>query len=448
MNKKYIYISFLVIFIAASGFVVMRYSQKEKAKSQVVYDFLKRPNADANDAEWYKSFKQAEAHQDKLRQSPGDIKSMLALANIFIQEGRVTGNFAYYDKAAMKYVNDVLKQYPTNFEAGLMKSLLYMSQHHFADGLAMAEKVQQANPYNALIYGVMVDGNVEMGNYDSAVSNSDKMISLRPDIRSYSRIAYLREIYGDYPGAIEAMQMAITAGAPGAEATAWCRIQQARLYEFSGMTTEAKDEYEQALEDRPHYAYALAGLGKIALAKGNYAVAEKNYKEALQWMPDNAFKVGLAEVYVAEKKPKEAAALQQEVIASLEKDALSGEQDEDIGHYADRELAYAYLAVGDMGKSLDHAMKEYNRRPENIDVNETVGWVLYKNGDYAKALPYMITALKTGSKNPVLLCQAGLVYVKNQNPIKAREYLTAGLKENVVIPADLRQEARNALQNL
>jgi hypothetical protein len=44
-----------------------------------------------------------------------------------------------------------------------------MSQHHFADGLDVAHKAQQVNPYNAYVYGLLVDGNVEMGNYDTAV---------------------------------------------------------------------------------------------------------------------------------------------------------------------------------------------------------------------------------------------------------------------------------------
>ena len=51
------------------------------------------------------------------------------------------------------------------------------------------------------------------------------MVDIRPDIRSYSRVSYLREIYGDYPGAIEAMKMAVDAGVAGDEATEWARIQ-------------------------------------------------------------------------------------------------------------------------------------------------------------------------------------------------------------------------------
>src|SRR5436190_1168308 len=93
---------------------------------------------------------------------------------------------------------------------------------------------------------------------------------------------------------------------------------------------------------------------------------------------------------------------------------------ENIGHYADRELAYAYLKVNENDKALEHALLEYNRRPDNIDVNETVAWVYYRKGEYDKALPYIKTALKTNSKNPVLLSRAALIYFKTGDKTMAK----------------------------
>jgi len=49
----------------------------------------------------------------------------------------------------------------------------------------------------------------------------------------------------------------------------------------------------------------------------------------------------------------------------------------------------AYLEVKDYDNALKHALLEYNRRPQNIDVNETLAWVYYNRGEYQKALPYM-----------------------------------------------------------
>jgi tetratricopeptide (TPR) repeat protein len=80
-----------------------------------------------------------------------------------------------------------------------------------------------------------------------------------------------------------------------------------------------------------------------------------------------------------------------------------------MGHYADKELAYAYLDTYDYSKALRHALVEYKRRPENIDVNQALAWVYYKLGKYEEADKYVSVALKTNSKNPVLLYEAGLI---------------------------------------
>ena len=93
----------------------------------------------------------------------------------------------------------------------------------------------------------------------------------------------------------------------------------------------------------------------------------------------------------------------------MNNDGKKGEQDESIGHYADRELAYAYLLQNDNENALKHALAEYNRRPENIDVNETVAWVYYKMKAYDKALPYINAALKTNlQKSTVTLAMRDL----------------------------------------
>ncbi|MDP9041009.1 MAG: hypothetical protein M3N30_03445, partial [Bacteroidota bacterium] len=208
MKKNNGYAVLMVAFLAIAVFTWLIYYSRENKLD----DLLERNPGFSTTNEWVLMRDYASALRNKIEKNPSDVKSILALTTLFIQEARITGNYVYYDKAALKCVNRVLKADSLNFEALTYKSLIYLSQHHFADGLALAEKAQKLNPFNAFIYGLLVDGNVEMGHYDSALANADRMESVRPDIRSYSRISYLREIYGDYPGAIEAMKMAVNAG--------------------------------------------------------------------------------------------------------------------------------------------------------------------------------------------------------------------------------------------
>jgi tetratricopeptide (TPR) repeat protein len=362
-----------------------------------------------------------------------------------VQEARASGNYMYYDQAAMKHVNLVLKKDPQNFEGLSMKALLMLNQHHFAEGLQIAEAAKTINPYNAFIYGLIIDGNVEMGNYTAAVENADKMVSIRPDIRSYSRISYLREIYGDYPGAIDAMKMAVEAGLPGDEGTEWARIQLARLYENTGDIRNAEMHYTIALQSRPSYAYAFAGLARVATASKDFTKAIQYYLRADSLVNDFGIKEELADAYKAAGENEKATSLAKTIVNDMSAASGNQQKDDSSGHYSDRELAYAFLKTGQYDKALDHALLEYNRRPENIDVNETLAWVYYSKGDFAKAMPFAKTALKTNCKNPVLLCRMGLIYLKNGDKTTATQLLKSGLAANPNIPIALKTESQQAV---
>jgi tetratricopeptide (TPR) repeat protein len=353
----------------------------------------------------------------------------------------------YYDRAALKYINDVLEKEPENYEALAYKALIYLSQHQFSEALTIAEKVQKVGPGNAFSYGLLIDSHVELGNYEAAVDNAEKMISLRPDLLSYSRISYLREIHGDNNGAIEAMKMAVTAGSPGMEATSWSRIQLARLYENTGDIRSAEMHYIIAEEQRPGYPHAIAGLASIAMANKDYTKALSLYEQADSSLFDNSFKEKMATIYLLKGDTKKAGQITDALIESLNKHADPGENG-NLVHYADRELAYAYLLNKNYDKALQHALAEYNRRPKNIDVNETVAWVYYKRGEYDKALPYIAAALKTNCKNPTLLSHAGLIYAKNNQQAKAENLLQEASKNNPNIDQLLKAETQSVVQKI
>ena len=448
MKKNTLYLILIAIFISAAGFIIFKAKGDNLKKKMVVYPFLNRKGITTATAEWKTNREAAEKLIKIIEANPKELNAMLRLSNLYILEARASGNYGYYDQAAMKYINEVLAQESTNFEALTLKALVYMSQHHFADGLAIAQSAERLHPHNAFIQGVIVDGQVEMGNYDSAVISADKMISIRPDLRSYARISYLREIHGDYPGAIEVMKLAVEAGLPGDESTEWARIQLAHLYEMVGDGEMAKITYETSLSMRPNYVHALAGLASLALAAHDYEKAIGYYQQADSLVSDFTYKEELIHVYQLAGQKEKADQMATVVTAEMEKNAIAVNADENIGHYADKELAYAYLKVGNYNKALEHALAEYNRRPKNIDVNETLAWVYYNMDESKKALPFITAALITNSMNPILMGKAGLIFKKSGDIIKADQYLHASLKNNANIPEQLKAAVNVAVRDL
>jgi tetratricopeptide (TPR) repeat protein len=447
MKKQSLYIILIAVFTVTVGFVVMKYKNVQAADEQAIFPLLPR-KGNANNSEWKfanDNFKKLAA---KMEAKPGDHKSAIALVNTYILEGRASGsNVAYYDKAAMSVIEKVLKQDASNYEAICLKALIELSQHHFAEGLATATRAVQLNANSAFAYGLLVDANIEMGHYADAVDAADKMVTARPDLRSYSRIAYLREIHGDLPGAIDAMKLAVTAGVPAEESTEWCRSQLGRLYENVGTKDSAILQYRLSNAARPDYPGAMAGLARIADFNMQKDSAIFYFENAARVSSDLGIKQSLAEAY-KNSDPSKAGKMINEVITEMTKLSKQAIEDPTVGHYSDRELAYAYLQNSNTQKALEHALAEYNRRPLNIDVNETLAWVYYKSNKPEKAIPYIEKAMATKSRNPSLLCTAGLIFYKNGDLNKGLTFLKAGLANNPVLPQDLLQESKKALQQL
>lgn len=444
MKKNYWQVALILFFVAAVGFVVMKYKGDQQAEDKATYTLLPR-KGNANNAEWKFAKNNVDKLIARLNTKPGDTKTELALANAYIIESRISGNMAYYDKAALKTVDRIIEREPKNYEALMLRSLLQLSQHHFAEGLESAKLAVSIDSNSAFVYGLLLDANVEMGNYAAAVDAAGKMVSIRPDLRSYSRIAYLREIHGDYAGAVSAMKLAVQAGIPAEETTEWCRVQLGKLYENMGEVEQARFQYNLSLAARPQYAYALAGLGRIHSFEKKYDSAVYYFEQAAALMTDLGIKNNLADAYHRAGQQAKANDMYKQIMDEMNSSEKALIKDPDMGHYSDKEQAYVYLQNNNYDKALAHAMAEYKRRPANIEVNELMAWVHYKRNEIDKALPYVSAALVTNSKNPVLLCTAGLVYLKAGDVEKGKKMIELGLKNNPILPADLEKESTAAL---
>ncbi len=435
--RKYLYVILLVVTGILLA-VILIFSKKPK---KITPNFKERSGSIALSAEWLNTKQAIQSLLKSIELNPEDYKSKLSLAQAYIQEARITGDHAYYDNAALTLLDEVVLAEPNNFDAFCCKATVLLSQHHFAEGLEVAKIAQPLNPNSAFVYGLMCDAYVELGNYTEAVKMSDKMISIRPDIRSYSRISYLREIHGDIKGAIYAAKLAVASGYPGLEQTEWTRTILAHLYENIGSLDSAEYQYKMALNERPDYAFAIAGLGKIAKAKGNYKEAIGFYEKAKSMIVEYSFSDELTDLYRLNNENTKSKKSAEDVIEMLSPISDVDESSSAHGHYADREIAYAYIKIVDYENALKHALIEYGRRPDNIDVCETVAWVYYKKSDFVNANKFIDKALKTKCQNPVLLTRAGLIKVKSGELQKGLDMIKKGLETNPYLDIDLKTEA-------
>lgn len=267
------------------------------------------------------------------------------------------------------------------------------------------------------------DEECELGRCDDAIATVQAMVDLRPDLTSFSRVSYLRELLGDPAGAEEAMRQAAGAGAGRAENVAWTQVQLGNLLFGSGDLAGAEAQYAASLDSLDGYVHGLAGLAKTAAARGDYDKAIGLYAQAIQTMPIPEFVIALGDVYEAAGRPEDAARQFALVDAMTALYAQNG-VDTDV------ELA---LFGADHGRDLPNALKlataGYARRA-SIKTADVLAWTLYQTGNLTEAQARAHEALRLGTTDALMLYHAGMIEAALGHREAARSYLGRALATN------------------
>ena len=347
---------------------------------------------------WSSNEQVVSSMEERLKQEPGNAKANAMLGQAYLQRARESGDPGYYTKAEILFER-ALKAEPRSIEAMLGKASLLMARHDFHEAQDLAMRAVETNPDVVAPYGILTDAFVELGKYDEAVRTLEVMVGRKPNLSSYSRVSYIRELMGDTEGAIQAMRMAIDSGAPHAENTAWCMVQLANLYLNNGHLDKAVEQFQLALAHFPNYAHAEAGLARAAEARGDLALAVQHYKRAMDRIPLPEFAIGLAHVYERMGRTAEADA-QYDLVDAIQRVYESN------GVSLDIEMA---LFNADRGRNLEQALAvakaEWVSR-KSVRVADVYAWTLYRSGRFEEAERMMQQALRLGTRDPLFMRHA------------------------------------------
>ena len=383
---------------------------------------------------------QIQSVQSQIRSRPEDWSAYTQLGLLYLQKARESGDPTYYQKTEEALAKSLAHQ-PDDYVSVAANGALALARHQFHAALESGEKARQLTPDRAYAYGVIADAQIELGQYSDAVDTLQTMVDLRPDMSSYSRISYIRELHGDIEGAMDMMQRAVDSGTPNLESTAWVRTQLGNLYFNTGDVDQAEVEYEVTLQNRSDYVYALAGLGRVQAAKGNTQEAIKLLNKAIAIMPMPEFVITLGDLYQVSGQ-QEKADQQYKLVSTIEKLYRANGVDMDM------EIAL-FNADHDRNlvETLTLARKAYANRP-SIHGADALAWALYKTGNYNEAQKYSQEALKLGTKDPLKLFHAGMIALKLKNHTQAREYLEQALTINPHFSILYANEANRILETL
>ena len=379
-------------------------------------------------------------YQERIRQNGADVNAYIVLGMAYLQRARETGDPTYYGRAEAVF-EQALDRESQNVEALIGKGALANARHQFHEALALGEQARHLNPTIARVYGVIADAQIELGMYDAAVQTLQTMVDLRPDLSSYSRISYARELHGDTAGAIDMMEQAVMAGGPATENSLWVRVQLGNLHFNAGDLASAERQYQGVLAQSPDYVYALGGLARLRAAQANYDEAVDLYNQAIARMPLPEFVIGLGETQEAAGRPAEAAK-QYDLVRAMQQLFAANGVDTDL------ELALFDTDHGrDPQAALALARAAYARRP-NIKAADTLAWALFKAGQPAEARGYADQALRLGTRDALTLYHAGMIAQAQGDNAAARDYLQRALEVNPYFSALYAPRAQQALAKL
>jgi tetratricopeptide (TPR) repeat protein len=326
-----------------------------------------------------------------------------ALAMAYARRARETSDVRYYAKGE-EALQHSFALAPDNYEGLKTQAWLQLGRHEFAKAVQTATRLNKKMPDDVIVYGYLVDANVELGNYKDAVAAAQWMLDLRPgNIPGLTRAAYLRELHGNLPGALELMQMAYEAtSAAETEDRALLLTQMAHLNFVSGDLSKAETYANAALTTFSNYHYALGTLAQVRIAQKRYddAVTLERKRYAAAPHAENLY--ALAEALELAGQVDEA----RKDFAEFERQSLA---ETNIGDNSNHELiAYYVDHAHEPAKALPVAEREIERRKDVVTL-DSYAWALAANSDFEGANAQIRKALSVGVKDPRILAHAAFI---------------------------------------
>jgi tetratricopeptide (TPR) repeat protein len=344
-----------------------------------------------------------ERAQAEIAKHPDHAPYYNALAMAYARRARETSDVQYYAKAE-ETLRRSFALAPDNYEGLKTQAWLQLGRHEFAKALETATKLNKKTPDDVMVYGYLVDANVELGNYKAAVAAAQWMLDLRAgNIPGLTRAGYLRELHGNLPGALDLMQMAY-GSTPSAETEdrAWLLTQMAHLNFVGGDLSKAEMYANGALGVFPDYHYALGTLAQVRIAQKRYddAVTLLGKRYAAAPHAENLY--ALAEALELAGRTDESS----KAFAEFERKSLA---ETNLADNSNHELiAYYVDHARQPAKALEVAKREVERR-KDVFTLDCYAWALAANGEYEAANAQIQTALQVGVKDPKILSHAGFI---------------------------------------
>jgi tetratricopeptide (TPR) repeat protein len=359
------------------------------------------------------------------------------LADKYMQRMRDTGDASYYVRAgrALRVAQQIDPRYPALYTS---LGTLALARHDFRAGLAYGLRAHALAPDVVRPLGVIVDAQVELGRYAAAGRTLQRMIDEKPNLASYARVSYFRELHGDLAGAESAMRLAVDAGGAAPENVAYVQTLLGQLELTRGHIGAAGMAYRLALYRFPGYPAAMAGLARVDIARGQIGKAIHRLRDTVARLPLPEYVIALGDAELAAGLKRQAH--RDLALVGVEQRLLASN-----GVNTDTELALFEADHGSPARAVRLAHRAWANAP-SVRSADALGWALTAAGHPRAGLVWARRALRLGSRDPMFLYHAGMSAKAAGDIADARAWLRRALSLNPHFSAVYAPRAERALR--
>jgi tetratricopeptide (TPR) repeat protein len=344
--------------------------------------------------------------------------AILLLSELKIQKGAAD--------AAVDLLASLIKEQPQNAQAHYLLARAYLAQRQLGQALAIYRKMTELfpkDPQPSYLIGSLLLAQRQTTEAREAFENS---LKISPDyLPAFERLVDLDLVDKQYNSAL--------------------------------------DRVQKLIDKDPKQAQAWAMRGKIYLAQGDFARAEPDLLKATEL--DSTLEPAyflLARLYVASNRQEQAieklSAFVNENKDNRAKTLPALMQlavlQQSLKHYNDARDAYEKVLgfapnfgpalnnvavlysdyLGQLDKAYDFAKKAREVSPNNPQVTDTLGWILYKKGEYSDALPLLQESAGKLPDDPAVHFHLGMVQYMLGQDDSARTALQKAVDASAEFP--------------
>lgn len=368
---------------------------------------------------------------------PGDIRSNYQMALAYLAQGTK-------DKAK-SHLAMVVSSAPTHLESNILLATIQIDEGDFSGSIITLRTFLESSPNSVQAYLMLAEAYNRNGNNEAALAIYSKLEELSPENPQFdylSGISQLRnrnssEARSAFESALDANPLhlqsveqltALDLREQNFEA-ALARIEQtisaspetsvlhtikAQILQAQGKTNEAKESYEKSIELAPDSITARTLYARLLIASGGEALAITQLEAILETNPEHiGTLISLSSINERAKRFEAAAEIYERILKI-----------DDSNLAALNNLAYLNSTYfNKLEEAFELAKRAREEAPNSPYTGDTLGWIVYKKGDYDWALSLLADAYTKLPGNPEVAYHLASTHYMLGNSIEAADLL-------------------------